>query len=37
LFAPVKYTAADNAMIYFGGCKATASPPLCDGSHKKPV
>jgi CDGSH iron-sulfur domain-containing protein 3 len=36
-FAPVKYTAAETAIVRFCGCKSTGHPPLCDGSHTKPV
>jgi CDGSH-type Zn-finger protein len=33
-FTPVKFTAIQEAKVWFCGCKHTAKPPLCDGSHK---
>jgi CDGSH-type Zn-finger protein len=34
-FAPVEFTAEKSEKVWFCGCKRTAKPPLCDGSHKK--
>lgn len=31
---PFEFTATENKVIYFCGCKQTASPPLCDGCHR---
>jgi CDGSH-type Zn-finger protein len=31
---PVRYQAQEDRTLYFCGCKATAKPPFCDGSHK---
>jgi CDGSH-type Zn-finger protein len=30
----VKFTATKEEKVWFCGCKHTAKPPLCDGSHK---
>ena len=32
---PVRYEAAESAIVYFCGCKHTGKPVLCDGSHAR--
>lgn len=32
-FAPVKFVADEDGMVFFCGCKATQNAPHCDSSH----
>jgi CDGSH-type Zn-finger protein len=32
---PVKFEATESKTVYFCGCKHSANPVLCDGSHHK--
>ena len=33
-FTPVKIEATETKTVYFCGCKHTANPVMCDGTHK---
>jgi CDGSH-type Zn-finger protein len=34
-FTPVKFEATETKTVYFCGCKHSANPVLCDGSHRQ--